>query len=127
MFYYDSREVIIIQNDDYSKMEWRGKKVDNLPSTKIDGENAEKLFTDLDFDKVTVLHNPEAKQVLTLLCEVMSRAYQIKREQLGKGDTKGGILLAVYYAGHGFIIEGTTYCLYNQKEKTKLNPHPLEE
>jgi hypothetical protein len=106
-------------------VEWRGHKVADLPSTIIDGEDAEKLFTDLGFE-VTVMHNPKAEKVVGHLSGVSSRASKIEREQLGNGDTKGGILLGVYFAGHGFSMEGKTTCLYNQKERTYLNPHPLE-
>ena len=97
-----------------------------MPSTIIDGDDAEKLFTDLGF-KVTVMRNPEVKQVIGHLGGVVSRSSQIKRERLGNGDTKGGILLGVYYTGHSFSIEGKLSCLYNQKERTNFNPHPLEQ
>jgi hypothetical protein len=66
------------------------------------------------------------KQVVGHLGEVMSRGSKIKREIIGKKTTKGGILFGVYFAGHGFSMEGKTTCLYNQKERTHFNPHPLE-
>jgi hypothetical protein len=45
---------------------------------------------------------------------------------LGKKNTKGGILLAVYYAGHGFHMNGTTHCLFNEETANNKNPYPLE-
>jgi hypothetical protein len=72
------------------------------------------------------MRNPEVFQVNNLLGEVNARATRKKRLNLGNKNTKGGILLAVYYAGHGFHMNGTTHCLYNEKTKKHQNPHPLE-
>jgi hypothetical protein len=41
MYYFDTSEALVVQNNDYSGVEWRGTKVNDLPSTKIDGVEAE--------------------------------------------------------------------------------------
>ena len=63
------------------------------------------------------MRNPKVIQVDGFIGDVNTRAASKKRINQGNMNTKGGILLAVYYAGHGFHMNGTTHCLYNERTK----------
>jgi hypothetical protein len=75
----------------------------DLGSMDSDLLNLAKSFTDLEFDVVNVMRNPDQKQVDRALRDASNVA-------VGLGEERA-ILTVVYFAGHGTMVDSTSYLL----------------
>ena len=126
MFEADEYKVLNIAVDNYEGMEFRGKPVPSLPAAKRDHAKFRKIMSKYKVE-ITDMLNPEEKEVTKFFCKIALRAADLKRVRIGKRRTKGGIVLIVYFAGHGCMIRGSSHILFNAPEKNMKNPYPLEK
>ena len=100
--------------------------MESLPEAKIDHHKSKKIWSNYDMEIINMM-NPQEEELTKLLIDIRMLAEKHRRKRIGKRRTKGGIVLLVYFAGHGCMIRGFSHIIFNEPERNMRNPFPLEK
>ena len=125
------RRAVIIANYDY-KITWGTKGPEKLALPTIKGDidmiiNWLIKVCRFKREEIVVFENPKTLTVKKYFCKLPPIALGSRKTINEKGDTEGGVLQFVYYAGHGCIFDGMTHAIMTNEEiRHDFQPYNLE-